>query len=538
MKLTSWVCAGLLLLLNASFTGGAVAAEPHIGKFVKYDTGDFVIFTSRSSSQAREIMEKLARFRLSLEKVLGKRAARSGIGTHIVILSESDWKKYVQPREQIAGIFQRARFDNYMALNGDAGDYAIYVMFHEYTHFYLSSQFSGEYPPWFNEGLAELMGYAKFMGTRTVLQIPLFRVDEARDRDWIPFDRMIRIDHNSPEYQSHKLADAFYAQAWLTVHYGLIEDTTFGRQIFTYLNQLNTLVPQDEAIRNVFGADLEPINGKLRGYARKNNMSSGAIELGAVPEIVLPKGEPLSEVDGLAVLIDVMLATRVAPDRIRPLIESIARRAPDSARSFILAARLAEYDDDSAAFDAAVDKAQSLLAADDWLSQRQLASVLLASAENFNPMITRTTQDTDRDLQRALKWYGKSVEKHNSDAEALWGLGTVLTRLDRDLDVADMALRSAYEKVPASASIAVSLANLKSREQKPEEMIPYLQDTIRFASDLSTRRWATETLEDMKTYVAERTKAEEENRKQREEYEKMRADYEKKYGKPKKKRAG
>lgn len=537
MKLTSWACAGLLLFA-ASCIRDLGAAEPRIGKFVKYDTGDFVIFSSRGSSQAREIMEQLAKFRLSLEKVLGKRAARSGIGTHIVIVSESDWTKYLQPREQLAGYFQRARFDNYMALNGDAGGYAIYVMFHEYTHFYLSSQFSGEYPPWFNEGLAELMGYAKFKGTQTVLQIPMFRVQEARDRDWIPFDRMIRIDHSSPEYQSHKLADAFYAQAWLTVHYGLIEDTSFGKQIFAYLNQLNSLVPQEEATRAVFGADLEPINGKLRGYARKNNMNSGAIELGAVPEIVLPKGEALSEVDGLAVLIDVMLATRLAPERIRPLVESMKRRAPDSARPYILAARLAEYDDDSAAFDAAVAKAESLLTADDWLSHRQLASALLASANDFNPTSTRTTKETDRDLQRALKWYGKSVEKNNADAEALWGLGTALTRLDRDLDLADMALRSAYEKVPASASIAMSLANLKSREQKPEEMIPYLQDTIRFASDLSTRRWATETLEDMKTYVAERDKADEENRKQREEYEKKRAEYDKKYGKPTKKKSG
>jgi len=467
--------------------------------------------------------------------VLGKRAARSGIGTHIVIVGESDWNKYLQPREQIAGYFQRARFDNYMALNGDAGDYAIYVMFHEYTHFYLSSEFSGEYPPWFNEGLAELMGYAKFVGTRTVLQIPMFRVQEARDRDWIPFDRMIKIDHSSPEYQSHKLADAFYAQAWLTVHYGLIEDTAFGRQMFTYLNQLNTLVPQEEASRKVFGADLEPINGKLRGYSRKSNMSSGAIELGAVPEITLPKGEPLSEADGLAVVIDVMLATRLAPDRIRPLVESLKRRAPDSARSYILAARLAEFEDDSAAFDAAVTKAESLLAADDWLSQRQLASVLLESANDFNPMNSRTTSDTDRDLKRALKWYSKSVEKYNDDPQALWGLGTVLTRLDRDLDLADLALRSAYKRVPASASISMSLANLKSREQKPEEMVPYLRDTIRYASDLSTRRWAIETLEETSAYLAERNKVDEENRKQREEYEKMRAEYEKKYGKPKKK---
>jgi hypothetical protein len=104
-----------------------------------------------------------------------------------------------------------------MVMNGDAESAeSTHIIFHEYTHFVLSSQFAGEYPPWFNEGLAELMGFAKFDKDKAVMQIPMYRVYEARDGKWIPFDRLIRVDHNSPEYQSHKLADSFYAQAWLT----------------------------------------------------------------------------------------------------------------------------------------------------------------------------------------------------------------------------------------------------------------------------------------------------------------------------------
>ena len=51
-------------------------------------------------------------------------------------------------------------------------------------------------------------------------------------------------------------------------------------------------------------------------------------------------------------------------------------------------------------------------------------------------------------------------------------------------------------------------------------MIAYLKDTIRFADDLGTRRWATETLQETEQYIAERNKVDEENRKQREAYEK------------------
>ena len=533
MRKTSWLC-GLLAAFGVG--AGALAAEPRVGNLVRYDTGDFVILTSRSGSQAREIMQKLVKFRLTMEKILGKRAARSGIGTHIVIVSNSDWEKYLTPRDRVAGFFSRGRFDNYMALDGDADDYAIYVMFHEYSHFFLASQFAGEYPPWFNEGLAELIAYAKFgKDNRVVLQIPMFRVQEARDRNWIPFEKLIKIDYRSPEYQSHKLATEFYAQAWLTVHYGMLEDREFGGKIFDYLKELNRFVPQEEAATNVFG-DLDAIDAKLRAYSRMGNLPSGTIDLGEVPQFTLPKPEPLSDVDSLAALIDVMLATRGNPDRIRPLVQSLLRREPKAARSYILAARLAEFENDSPGFDAAVDKAGELLAADDWVGRRDLATVLLTSADDMSAKSTRTTEDSNRDLKRALKWFAEGVERNNEDPKALWGLGTVLTRLNFDLELADTALQAAYRKVPASAAIAVSLANLKSRQEKPEDMVRYLKDTIRYSGDPGTRRWATETLGEMQAYIAERDRVDEENRKQREAYEKELAEYEKKYGKSKDKK--
>ena len=203
----------------------ASAAEPRVGKYVKYDAGEFVIITSRSASQARNFVEELAKFRLTLERVLGKRATKSDFPTTIVICSNTDWRAWLQPRESIAGFFQRARFSNYLAMDGDAPpQQARQLVFHEYSHYYLASQFAGEYPPWFNEGLAELMSYAKFDKNQVILQIPMDHFREARDGAWIPFERLIRVDRTDPEYQSHKLLPSFYAQSWLTVHYGMVEN--------------------------------------------------------------------------------------------------------------------------------------------------------------------------------------------------------------------------------------------------------------------------------------------------------------------------
>jgi hypothetical protein len=138
-------------------------------------------------------------------------------------------------------------------------------------------------------------------------------------------------------------------------------------------------------------------------------------------------------------------------------------------------------------------------------------------------------------VARAMKWFAEAVAHNNQDVEALWGFGTAATRLDKNLDLAEQALVAAYKRAPSSAEIAMSLANLKARQEKPDEMIPFLEDAERLATDMHTRRWAAETLVQTREYIAERDSVEAENRKQREAYEKMRDDYEKKYGKRKKK---
>jgi hypothetical protein len=530
MKLRGWWAA----LAVALFIPVAFCAEPRIGKLVEYDLGKYTIYTTRSASQAQRFATALGKFQVALEKLLGKRATEMRTRTDIVILSKSEWQKYLQPRQEIAGWFQPGRFSNAIVMDGDAeGPDALHLVFHEYTHYYLSSQFAGEYPPWFNEGLAEVMGYANFKKDTAILLIPTHQLREARDGDWIPFERMIRVDHNSPEYHSHELADSFYAQAWLTVHYGLLENREFGRQMLEYLNQLNRFVPQETATKASFG-DLAAIDQQLRAYSRRSNLNSGGLAVGEVPEVVLPQGKPVAELDALAIIADLMIQTRLAPDRIRPVVESLTRREPQSARAAILSARLALHDDDWKAFDVAAARAEPLMQAGDWRSRRELASVLLDSALRFRPDSTRTTEETEQDLTRAMRWFGEAITHNNEDLDALWGYGTAAIHLDKDLDLAEQALLRAYQLAPASAEVSMSLVNLKGRQQKPEEMIPYLKDTIRFSHTRSVSKWAAETLVETQKYLAERAREEAENRKQREEYEKMRAEYDRKYGKKKK----
>lgn len=525
------------VLLGLMFGTVAHAAEPRIARYIEYDAGDFTIITSRGAEQSRQFVQDLAKFRVALEKSLGRRASRTVFPTTIVIASAADWNKYLIPRQNIAGFFQQGQFANFMAMNGDAPRAeAVHTILHEYTHFYLATQFTGEYPPWYNEGMAELMGLAVFTKENmAVLQIPMYHIETMRDRSWIPFERLIKVSMYDPEYQSHKLADNFYAQAWLTVHYGLIANRAFGGQLIKYLNELNALHPQPEASRAAFGDDLDAIDKQLREYSRSSGMNSGGIKLGETPTVTLAEGKPVDPTDAMAILVDVMLESHAWPDRVRPLVDAIGRKEPNAARSAILAARLAQLDEDNAAFDAATARAEGLLAAEDWLQRRELATVLLSSASDVSPMTQRSSAENQRDLKRAMKWFGEAIQHNGKDVEALWGFGSAATQLDENLDLAEEALLSAYQRAPGSADIAMSLASIKGRRDKPDEMIPYLIDAIRYASNNETRRWAAETLDRTRAYIAERDRNEAEYKKQREDYEKTIAEYEKKYGKRQKK---
>src|SRR6188768_2943770 len=96
-SLLASACAALAL------SAGANAAEPRLGKFVSYEVEDFTIYTTRSGDQARQFIEDLAKYRITLEKTLGKRAQKNTVPTRIVIVSASEWTKYLEPRKNVAG---------------------------------------------------------------------------------------------------------------------------------------------------------------------------------------------------------------------------------------------------------------------------------------------------------------------------------------------------------------------------------------------------------------------------------------------------
>jgi len=503
MRRSRIAAAFCALVLSLPVLTAAAAPAPLLGRYSRYDAGEYVIVSSRSAAQARRIMEDLAKFQATLERMLGKRATRSSTPTTILITGTPDWDQWFKPLEGVTGYFRPGSFSNHMALDGDSSiDETLHVVFHEFTHYYLATRFAGDYPPWFNEGLAELMGYAHFERGMATLRIPTFRLNQARDGQWIPFERLIRVDHSDPEYQSHQLMPSFYAQSWLTVHYAMVANPEFRAQVFDYLAQLNMLVPQEEAARKAFG-DLSTIDRKLYEYAR-TRVNSGAWTLGEIPAVQIATGEPMEPVESMALIADLMLDAAQSPRRVAPLIQGLEMEDPNKARPAVFMARVAQREGDSPSFDAAVARAQSALEPRDWRQRRELGYLLLTNALIANQMPGRSKDVVLGDVKRAMNLFAEAVAANGEDVETLWGYGASAVYLGIDLDRAEQSLLEAYGRAPTNADIAAALANLKSQQRDPDGMVPYLKDVIRFATDLQTRRWATNALIATEKFIEER----------------------------------
>ncbi|HEU4592323.1 MAG TPA: hypothetical protein VFS13_15555 [Steroidobacteraceae bacterium] len=498
--------AALRLLCLTTLCGGiAAAAEPRVGEFTRYDAGEYVIVTSRGAAKAQRFVQELVKFRMTLENVLDRKAIPTSARTTIVMTDNSDWDRWIAPRRNVVGFFQHTPFTDYMALNGAyRTDDALHITFHEFTHYFMSSQFAGENPPWFSEGLAEVMSHIRFTETTAVLEVPWSTMNYARKGDWIPFKRLIAVDRDDPEYRSHRLAYMFYAESLAAVRFGLIEAPDFGAQMIRYLGQVNALVPQEQAARSSFGSDLSAIDKRIRASLLKETHRLAVIKLDMVPAFKLGAGEVLSELDAMSLLAELMLESESPTDRIRALLESLERRDPDVARAAILTAKLALNTGDYAAFDRAVDKAESALVQNDWESRRKLASLLLTCGLSAGPTNARSRSQAEADVRRALVLFRDAITRNDRDPEALWGFGTAATRLDTESEAAERALLRARELAPSNPDIAESLARLKLRQDQNEAALPYFKDVIRYTSDLAMRRWAAKSYVQTQQYIADR----------------------------------
>jgi hypothetical protein len=173
-------------------------------------------------------------------------------------------------RDKVNGFFVAGMgYDLIVVRTTSKRNHAREVLFHELTH-RIAVGF-GEIPLWIDEGLAEC--YSSFKLRKNSIDFGRHQRTHLRwinNNGLMPLRKLLRVHHDSPEYNESTLSGSFYATAWIFTHYCLFgEPDTFKKALWDYVEAHRLQFPSEASFQKHFGMGFKDMEERLVRYARK-----------------------------------------------------------------------------------------------------------------------------------------------------------------------------------------------------------------------------------------------------------------------------
>jgi tetratricopeptide (TPR) repeat protein len=260
-------CLVLSLALVECATTRRLVERP----WIEVSSANFSIYTTLGEPDARRLLEDLELFRGTVALVSNIKRQEPRVPTEIYAFRSSGDFGNFQPARNVAGFFSPGLRSNRVALTTSGPIDERAVLYHEYTHFLVRNQDHLLYPPWFDEGFAELLGTSKTEGEWIVVgSLPEHRRNSFLYLEAMPFSRLIRA-RDLGSWSQENIA-MFYAQSWLLVHYLMYgrpeEERRFSSQMARYLALLEQRVPEEQAFDLAFDLSFAELQRRMQKYTR------------------------------------------------------------------------------------------------------------------------------------------------------------------------------------------------------------------------------------------------------------------------------
>ena len=267
----------------------------------------FTILANTGERKAREVALSFERFRQALQQLRPDATTQHPVPLRVILFDDDrsfdPYKLYADSgRGALVGQFQHAAYADHILLNAHPRDGdALPVVYHEYVHAFLRSNFTGV-PLWLEEGLAELYStFAVEGGELLVGRAQPDHVRTLRERSFLPLAELFAADQRSPFYREGERVGIFYAQSWLLVHYVMIGGGERVAQMGAFLASIRGGAPAEEAFRTAFGRSMGDLEKELRGYVNTRTFRYLRVPVGSLgpePAVTVrsvPAGEALYE---------------------------------------------------------------------------------------------------------------------------------------------------------------------------------------------------------------------------------------------------
>lgn len=209
-------------------TAGGVGAEA-AGDWLQTQTAGFALHGRVSEKTLRNFARDLEDFDGLLRALHGVTERPDGRPLSIYLVPrEFDLRRVKPDLEQgVVGFYSATIGDVFAVMSIDGGeDRGRSVLFHEYTHHFMSQHAPAAYPSWLVEGYAEYFQTARFKPDVVELGVTSGRIALLRGAPWRPFEQILgrkALDGDRSEIAS------FYAQSWILTHYMISDPDRLAR---------------------------------------------------------------------------------------------------------------------------------------------------------------------------------------------------------------------------------------------------------------------------------------------------------------------
>ena len=267
----------------------------------------FVVYSNDTPQNVGRYAVRLERLDKAIRVLHGTPEDNRGAASRVTVYvldSVSDVQK-VARRAGIAGFYQpRLKPVAFMPRNGGEGsDFGLtpqVIMFHEYTHHWMLTTWTGAaFPAWYTEGNAELHATAMVRDTGVTFgAVPVYRRYGVSWSDVMPADRLLGA---LPSNLSDREAAALYGRGWLLTHY-LTFDNDRRKLLAEYVSAINSGKSISEAAK-LFGSTTA-LDGRLNGYGQRQALPSITLPMSDLPiEPVVVRNLPAGEAAAIPMLI-------------------------------------------------------------------------------------------------------------------------------------------------------------------------------------------------------------------------------------------
>ena len=469
-------------------------------KWTKVETKNFELIGSASEKEIKNVALMLEQFREVFKNSLGKIKLNPAAPVKVIVFKDEQSFGEFKPLnnegkriEWVKGYFQRSNDAGYIVLAAKSNEYETYhTVFHEFVHYLMyNSPAAANFPPWFNEGLAE---YYELFRIENEQKVTLGVANEShlrllRENNLIPFENFFGIDNYTLHLQEKNSVGLFYAQAWALMHY-FIQNPERYSQLTKFVDLVSASKPPNSAFQEAFQANYATIETELKSYiGRKSFPVTVEFLKNKIAADTSIQAFPVSEIEAKTILGDLLYQANRFGEA-GELLSGIIKISPEAVQAHITLGLVRMKQKNFAEARKHLEKAIGL-DKKNFLSYYQLASILSREDMSDFGFVAHYNADLAQKMRGYLK---KAIELNPDFAESYHLYAVICIVRNEELDQAEEYLKKAINIQPGNLWFRIRQAEILWRRNEFSKAREIALKAFQNADDDKTRLYAQNTL--------------------------------------------